>query len=201
MLYAASRRRRQRAATRRTRRRGTGQAGTALTPAAAWYVTDILRGLTLPEPFAQLPALGGRRAIAFKTGTSYGFRDAWAIGSSDRYTIGVWTGRPDGAPRPGHYGIASAAPILFKLFGLLPGEEEAKARPCRRAADGERRDLACRLAPFLGRRPSALRPMPRPCVSSSRRRTGLLELASDNGRPRARGAQGVGPASRRAPGW
>jgi penicillin-binding protein 1C len=100
-----------------------------LTPAAAWYVTDILRGAALPEPFAQLPATGGRRAIAFKTGTSYGFRDAWAVGTSNRYTIGVWTGRPDGAPRPGHYGIATAAPLLFKLFGLLPAEDDPRPVP------------------------------------------------------------------------
>ena len=54
--------------------------------------------------------------IAFKTGTSYGYRDAWAIGFDGRMTIGVWVGRPDGAPVPGLYGRASAAPILFDAF-------------------------------------------------------------------------------------
>ena len=102
-----------------------------LTPAAAWYVSDILRGVPPPVPFAQAPSGGAARQIAFKTGTSYGFRDAWAIGYSENYTVGVWVGRPDGAPRPGHYGIASAAPLLFKVFGLLPGEEFTHPSPPR----------------------------------------------------------------------
>jgi penicillin-binding protein 1C len=54
--------------------------------------------------------------IAYKTGTSYGYRDAWAIGFDGRMTIGVWVGRPDGAPVPGLVGRASAAPILFDAF-------------------------------------------------------------------------------------
>ncbi|HEY0219595.1 MAG TPA: penicillin-binding protein 1C, partial [Afipia sp.] len=61
--------------------------------------------------------------IAFKTGTSYGYRDAWSVGFDGRYTIGVWTGRPDGAPVPGQLGRTSAAPILFDAFartGKLP---------------------------------------------------------------------------------
>ncbi len=61
--------------------------------------------------------------LAFKTGTSYGYRDAWAIGFDGRMTIGVWVGRPDGAPVPGLVGRAAAAPILFDAFarsGLTP---------------------------------------------------------------------------------
>jgi penicillin-binding protein 1C len=100
-----------------------------LTPASAWYVSDILRGVAPPAAFAQLPSDSATRRIAFKTGTSYGFRDAWAIGYSERYTVGVWVGRPDGAPRPGKYGIASAAPLLFKVFGLLPAETSAAPAP------------------------------------------------------------------------
>jgi penicillin-binding protein 1C len=80
-----------------------------LDPVAAWYVGNILTGTPPPEN-----AAGGR--IAFKTGTSYGYRDAWAIGFDGRMTIGVWVGRPDGAPVPGLYGRASAAPILFDAF-------------------------------------------------------------------------------------
>jgi penicillin-binding protein 1C len=80
-----------------------------LEPAAAWYVGDILRGVPPPEN-----ASGGR--IAFKTGTSYGYRDAWSIGFDGRRTIGVWVGRPDGAPVPGLVGRAAAAPILFDAF-------------------------------------------------------------------------------------
>jgi penicillin-binding protein 1C len=83
---------------------------------AAWYVGNILIGAPPPDN-----APHGR--IAFKTGTSYGYRDAWAVGFDGRMTIGVWVGRPDGAPVPGLYGRASAAPILFDAFarsGLAP---------------------------------------------------------------------------------
>jgi penicillin-binding protein 1C len=80
-----------------------------LDPVAAWYVGNILIGAPPPEN-----APPGR--IAFKTGTSYGYRDAWAVGFDGRMTIGVWVGRPDGAPVPGLVGRASAAPILFDAF-------------------------------------------------------------------------------------
>jgi penicillin-binding protein 1C len=81
-----------------------------LDPVAAWYVGNILIGAPPPEN-----APHGR--IAFKTGTSYGFRDAWAVGFDGQMTIGVWVGRPDGAPVPGLVGRAAAAPILFDAFG------------------------------------------------------------------------------------
>jgi penicillin-binding protein 1C len=81
---------------------------------AAWYVGNVLIGAPPPEN-----AVGGR--IAFKTGTSYGYRDAWSVGFDSRRTIGVWVGRPDGAPVPGLVGRASAAPILFDAFARLPG--------------------------------------------------------------------------------
>ncbi len=80
-----------------------------LDPVAAWYVGNILIGAPPPDN-----APPGR--IAFKTGTSYGFRDAWAIGFDGRMTIGVWVGRADGAPVPGLVGRAAAAPILFDAF-------------------------------------------------------------------------------------
>jgi penicillin-binding protein 1C len=76
---------------------------------AAWYVVSILIGTPPPE---NAPA----RRIAFKTGTSYGYRDAWSIGFDGTRTIGVWVGRPDGAPVPGLVGRTAAAPILFDAF-------------------------------------------------------------------------------------
>jgi penicillin-binding protein 1C len=82
-------------------------------PVAAWYVGNVLLGSPPPEN-----AAGGR--IAFKTGTSYGYRDAWAVGFDGRRTIGVWAGRPDGAPVPGLAGRVTAAPILFDAFARLP---------------------------------------------------------------------------------
>ncbi len=87
-----------------------------LDPVAAWYVGNILIGAPPPEN-----APHGR--VAFKTGTSYGYRDAWAVGFDGRMTIGVWVGRPDGAPVPGLVGRASAAPVLFDAFarsGIAP---------------------------------------------------------------------------------
>ncbi|MGC1584957.1 MAG: penicillin-binding protein 1C [Rhodomicrobium sp.] len=83
-----------------------------LQPAAAWYVTDILRG-------APVPASATPGAIAFKTGTSYGFRDAWAAGFDGEYTIAVWIGRPDASSVPGLAGLRAAAPVLFELFGAI----------------------------------------------------------------------------------
>ena len=78
-------------------------------PVAAWYVGNVLIGAPPPDN-----AAGGR--IAFKTGTSYGYRDAWSVGFDGRRTIGVWVGRPDGAPVPGLIGRVAAAPILFDAF-------------------------------------------------------------------------------------
>ncbi len=80
-----------------------------LDPVAAWYIGNILIGAPPPDNAAP-----GR--IAYKTGTSYGYRDAWAIGFDGRICIGVWVGRPDGAPVPGLIGRATAAPILFDAF-------------------------------------------------------------------------------------
>jgi penicillin-binding protein 1C len=87
-----------------------------LDPVAAWYVGNVMIGTPPPENAA-------RNRIAFKTGTSYGYRDAWAVGFDGRRTIGVWVGRPDGAPVPGILGRTAAAPILFDAFartGDLP---------------------------------------------------------------------------------
>jgi penicillin-binding protein 1C len=80
-----------------------------LSPVAAWYVGDILKDAPAP-----LNARGGK--LAYKTGTSYGYRDAWAVGFDGRHTIAVWVGRPDGASVPGLMGRLAAAPILFDAF-------------------------------------------------------------------------------------
>src|SRR5262249_47225706 len=81
-------------------------------------IAGILRGTPTPDGVAR--PVG--RAIAYKTGTSYGFRDALALGYSGRYTVAVWVGRNDGTPRPGSYGRNTAAPLLFHIFDLLPPE-------------------------------------------------------------------------------
>jgi penicillin-binding protein 1C len=89
-----------------------GEGKTLMTPVAAWYVSNVLIGTPPPEN-------GAPGRIAFKTGTSYGYRDAWSIGFDGKHTIGVWVGRPDGAPVPGLIGRAAAAPILFEAFARL----------------------------------------------------------------------------------
>ncbi|HYM31950.1 MAG TPA: penicillin-binding protein 1C [Candidatus Cybelea sp.] len=97
-----------------------GAAQRVMTPTAAAYVTRILAGTPLPDGVVSRSSSQSAGWIAYKTGTSYGFRDAWAVGYSANYTIGVWVGRADGTPRPDAYGRNTAAPILFKLFDLLP---------------------------------------------------------------------------------
>lgn len=79
---------------------------------AAWQVGDILSGLVPPQGS---PA----NRLAYKTGTSYGHRDAWAIGFDGRHVIGVWMGRADGTPVPGAFGGELAAPALFQAFDRL----------------------------------------------------------------------------------
>jgi penicillin-binding protein 1C len=83
-----------------------------LSPVASWYITDILKD-------APPPASAKAGSIAYKTGTSYGYRDAWAIGYDGRHTVGVWIGRADGGATPGLSGRVSAAPILFDSFARI----------------------------------------------------------------------------------
>ena len=106
-----------------------------MSPLAAWYVTDILKDA--PPP---LNAKGGR--FAYKTGTSYGYRDAWAIGYDGRHVIAVWVGRPDNSSIPGLMGRSAAAPILFDAFERIAD----RARRCSRLPPMlfEQRTLICR---------------------------------------------------------
>nr|WP_240734185.1 penicillin-binding protein 1C [Dyella soli] len=92
-----------------------------LSPGAAWIIRDILS--SNPADVAGAPLDGTVRsqdAIAWKTGTSYGYRDAWAIGVTDDWTFGVWIGRPDGTPSPGQYGAVTALPLMFNVASMLP---------------------------------------------------------------------------------
>jgi penicillin-binding protein 1C len=93
-----------------------------MSPLAAWYVTDILKDA--PPP---LNAKAGR--FAYKTGTSYGYRDAWAVGYDGKYTVAVWVGRPDAASTPGLVGRLAAAPILFDAFARLGDQRTALPGP------------------------------------------------------------------------
>jgi penicillin-binding protein 1C len=97
-----------------------------LDPVAAWYVSDILADVAPP-----LNGSPGR--IAYKTGTSYGYRDAWSVGYDGKTVIGVWVGRPDGAPVPGMIGRGAAAPILFDAFART-GQSPAPLSPAPKGA-------------------------------------------------------------------
>ncbi len=116
-----------RAAARRCRCHGARTSRRAGAPpadgrVAAWYVGDILRGAAPPAN-----ALNGR--IAYKTGTSYGYRDAWAVGFDRRHTIAVWIGRPDNASVPGLVARQAAAPVLFDAFARVGLEPDLSPPP------------------------------------------------------------------------
>ncbi|OUS38135.1 penicillin-binding protein 1C [Rhodobacterales bacterium 56_14_T64] len=98
------------------------QHGRLVSEVAAWQLMDILRGLP-PPPGARAGVL------AYKTGTSYGHRDAWALGWDGEHVIGVWMGRADGTPVPGVFGGSLAAPVLFEAFGRLKPEFEPLPPP------------------------------------------------------------------------
>ncbi len=89
--------------------------------AASIYLTfESMKQVNRPESDESWEFYDSSRAIAWKTGTSFGFRDAWAIGTTKDYIVGVWVGNADGEGRPGLVGVQTAAPILFDVFELLP---------------------------------------------------------------------------------
>lgn len=99
-----------------------------LSEGAAYIVRNMLEsGSPLEHAIEQ--SAGVQRGIAWKTGTSFGFRDAWSIGVSDRYTVGVWIGRPDGTPNPGFFGASIAAPLLVDIFNALDPQPNAVHPP------------------------------------------------------------------------
>jgi penicillin-binding protein 1C len=99
-----------------------------LSEGAAYIIRDLLES---GGPVARQveSGVGARRGIMWKTGTSFGFRDAWAVGVSDRYTVGVWIGRPDGTPNPGFFGANIAAPLLVDLFAAIDDQSPARRAP------------------------------------------------------------------------
>ena len=99
-----------------------------LSPGAAFIIRDVLEsGGPVGRAVEQGPGI--RRGIAWKTGTSFGFRDAWSIGVSDRYTVGVWIGRPDGTPNPGFFGANIAAPLLVDIFSAVDSQPATTRTP------------------------------------------------------------------------
>ncbi len=100
---------------------GKKTADKTLFDAASIYLTyESLKEVNRPEGDDNWEFYDGSKQIAWKTGTSFGFRDAWAIGTTKDYVVGVWIGNADGEGRPGLVGVQTAAPILFDVFNLLP---------------------------------------------------------------------------------
>jgi penicillin-binding protein 1C len=111
---------------------------------ANWRVADILSGVSAPQDAPRI-------AIAYKTGTSYGYRDAWAIGFDGRHVLGVWVGRPDAAPVPGLSGIETAAPLLFEAFARVGLERVNFAGPPPGLVERSRSALPYALKKYRGR--------------------------------------------------
>ncbi len=120
---------------------GTAGGNPVLLPGAAWQVADILAATPPPET-------GAIGQIAYKTGTSYGYRDAFAIGFDGRYAMGVWMGRPDGASVPGLQGIKDAAPLLFDAFSRIETRPAPLPAPPPYVLTGPRESLPLPLRRF-----------------------------------------------------
>lgn len=112
-----------------------------LSAASVWLTYEALVEVNRPDQEASWQSFGSKHRIAWKTGTSYGNRDAWAIGTTPGYVVGVWVGNADGEGRPLLTGVSGAAPILFEIFGLLPSsgwfsqpyDEMVKIPVCRKS--------------------------------------------------------------------
>ncbi|MFA6638890.1 MAG: penicillin-binding transpeptidase domain-containing protein, partial [Bacteroidales bacterium] len=89
---------------------------------AVWQTFEVIKELNRPEEM-DWHALPSVETIAWKTGTSYGFRDAWAVGVSTRYAVGVWVGNAGGEGKPGLLGATTAGPVMFDIFNFLPADK------------------------------------------------------------------------------
>ncbi len=114
-----------------------------LSAPAVYFTLNALREVVRPADEEGWSQFAGQKRIAWKTGTSYGHRDAWAIGLSGRYCVAVWTGNASGEGRPGLTGTLAAAPLLFDLFGLLPPSSSPEP-----PYDGMVRTPVCRASGF-----------------------------------------------------
>lgn len=103
---------------------GIGQKGkAAFDPGAIWWTFEAMTSLNRPWQETGWQDFQSARKIAWKTGTSFGHRDAWAIGVTPKYVVGVWVGNADGEGRPGLTGLSTAAPVMFSVFKHLPPEK------------------------------------------------------------------------------
>ncbi len=108
---------------------------------ALWQIFDCMQEVERPDAEGNWEAFRGSKRIAWKTGTSFGFRDAWAIGTTPKYVVGVWAGNADCEGRPGLIGLSAAAPVLFDIFDQLetsewfdfPGDDLVKVSVCKQS--------------------------------------------------------------------
>ncbi|MBN2173066.1 MAG: penicillin-binding protein 1C [Bacteroidales bacterium] len=91
-----------------------------ISAASIWFTYEAMRKVNRPEELSGWNSFSSSNKIAWKTGTSFGFRDAWAVGTNPEYVVVVWVGNADGEGRPGLTGVSCAAPIMFDIFNLLP---------------------------------------------------------------------------------
>lgn len=118
---------------------GAEEGNPPLSAASIWLTYEALRKVNRPETEAGWQYFASAPELAWKTGTSFGFRDAWAVGTTPDYVIAVWAGNADGEGRPGLTGITAAAPILFDLAGIMkktewfepPYDEMTTVKVCR----------------------------------------------------------------------
>lgn len=94
----------------------------SLNAASVYFTFEAMKNVNRPDNQSGWESFSSSNKIAWKTGTSFGFRDAWAIGVSPQYTVGIWVGNADGEGRPGLTGVTAAAPLLFNIFDLLKPE-------------------------------------------------------------------------------
>ncbi|HZX73871.1 MAG TPA: penicillin-binding protein 1C, partial [Cyclobacteriaceae bacterium] len=103
------------------------EGSSALSAASIYLTFDVLKEVYRPGEGTGWKYFSSTKRIAWKTGTSFGFRDGWAVGVNPDYAVGVWVGNADGEGRPGLTGTETAAPILFDLFSSLPGNDWFRA--------------------------------------------------------------------------
>jgi len=101
---------------------GEREATSVLSAASIYLTVETLKELYRPAEESGWRYFSSATKIAWKTGTSFGFRDGWAVGITPRFAVGVWVGNADGEGRTGLTGTAAAAPLLFDVFSLLPGK-------------------------------------------------------------------------------
>ena len=122
-------------------RRDTATGAMPLSASSIWLTYEALQRVNRPESETGWQYFSSSRNFTWKTGTSFGFRDAWAVGTTPEYVIGVWAGNADGEGRPGLTGVTAAAPILFDVFGSIgsersfiqPSEEMTAIRVCKQS--------------------------------------------------------------------